>query len=182
MDFPGKNCEEETKAEGGRRKIGSIPPSSFVMDPSTSVPRPTSSSSSSSSQHVERMINSNHYKSPSRTICSDRFIPCRSASKFFLFDIPPADTSTPYASLLRTALFGPDAPVTPEKTSPNILRYKTETRQSMHSLSPFMLDHDVVSGVNHTPVKPPRKVPRSPYKVNFFSFLFFFGEGVFLFE
>ncbi|MCI13624.1 protein FIZZY-RELATED 2-like, partial [Trifolium medium] len=48
--------------------------------------------------------------------------------------------------------------------SRNIFRYKTETRQSMHSLSPFMSD-DVVPGVNHSPVKAPRKVPRSPYKV-----------------
>ncbi|XP_057759074.1 B-type cell cycle switch protein ccs52A-like [Arachis stenosperma] len=141
------------------------------MDHSNTVPPSPSSSSSSpsssfSSHRVERMINSNHYKSPSRTICSDRFIPYRSASKFSLFDIPATDnTSTPYSSLLRTALFGPDAPLTPDKTSHNIFRYKTETRQSMHSLSPFIHNDDVVSTVNHTPVKPPRKIPRSPYKV-----------------
>ncbi|XP_054825177.1 protein FIZZY-RELATED 1-like [Prosopis cineraria] len=137
------------------------------------------------SRHVDRMINSNHYKSPSRTIYSDRFIPSRSASKFALFDISTPtnsplegreDSSSAYTTLLRTALFGPDvgviSPVTPEKRSSlmnppnrNIFRYKTETRQSMHSLSPFMFDDDVVPGANPCPVKAPRKVPRSPYKV-----------------
>lgn len=63
------------------------------------------------------------------------------------------------------------APVTPEKRSSpmsppsrNIFRYKTETRRSMQSLSPFGFD-DAVPGVSHSPVKTPRKVPRSPYKV-----------------
>ncbi|XP_020227165.1 protein FIZZY-RELATED 2 [Cajanus cajan] len=133
-------------------------------------------------RHVDRMINSNHYTSPSRPIYSDRFIPSRSASKFALFDIsaPPEgrdDSSSAYTTLLRTALFGPDAagvvpPLTPEKAaspamtlpSRNIFRYKTETRQSMHSLSPFMCD-DSLPGVSHGPVKAPRKVPRSPFKV-----------------
>lgn len=143
------------------------------------------------------MINSNHFKSPSRTIYSDRFIPSRSGSNFALFGISsPAkspidgreDSSNAYTALLRKALFGPDAagivsPATPDKrgfsmtpTSRNIFRYKTETRLSMHSLEPFMLDDDddVVSWSNHSPVKTPRKVPRSPYKViRFFYFLYF---------
>lgn len=158
--------------------------------PSATSPPP--SPSPENLRHVERMINSNHYTSPSRTIYSDRFIPSRSASKFALFDINTTtegrdDSSSAYTSLLRTALFGPDAagvagPITPEKRdspsmtlpSRNIFRYKTETRQSMHSLSPFMSD-DVVPGVNQIPVKAPRKVPRSPYKVNLiFFFLFYF--------
>ncbi|EXC17793.1 Protein FIZZY-RELATED 2 [Morus notabilis] len=136
------------------------------------------------SRQIDRMINSNHSQSPSRTIYSDRFIPSRSGSNFALFDIsPPAnspadgreDHSSAYAALLRTALFGPEAgvaaPVTPEKRSfamsqpsRNIFRYKTETRRSMHSLSPFGFD-DAVPGVHNSPVKAPRKVPRSPYKV-----------------
>ncbi|KAG5039698.1 hypothetical protein JHK85_012174 [Glycine max] len=124
-------------------------------------------------RHVDRMINSNHYTSPSRTIYSDRFIPSRSASKFALFDIawPPGggdDSSSAYTTLLRTALFGPDIepPHSPAMTLPsrNIFRYKTETRQSMHSHSPFLCD-DSVPGVVHGPVKAPRKVPRSPFKV-----------------
>ncbi|KAJ7952398.1 Protein FIZZY-RELATED 2 [Quillaja saponaria] len=178
--------------------VSSLTSQSTVRTP----PRPPSSSSSllnlpstmsrsslsletlTPSQHVDRMINSSHYKSPSRTIYSDRFIPSRSGSNFALFDISPPtnspaegreDSSSAYTTLLRTALFGPDAgvvsPLTPDKRtlsmnppSRNIFRYKSETRQSMHSLSPFMFD-DVVPGVNHSPVKAPRKVPRSPYKV-----------------
>ncbi|KAM1100441.1 hypothetical protein ACFX15_006680 [Malus domestica] len=76
------------------------------------------------------------------------------------------------------AVFEPDSagiihPATPEKRSviqmnplsPNIFRFKTETRRSMHSLSPFGF-HDVVIGVHHCPVKAPQKVrDRSPYKV-----------------
>ncbi|QHO49801.1 Protein FIZZY-RELATED [Arachis hypogaea] len=163
---------------------------------SSTVSPPPASSLTFNKCHVDRMINSSHYCSPSRTIYSDRFIPSRSASKFALFDIPasptsaasgvspPAadgreDSSSAYTMLLKTALFEPDAagvpvPVTPEKrsssasvmtiSSRNIFRYKTETRQSFHSLSPFMCD-DAVPGVNHCPVKAPRKVPRSPYKV-----------------
>lgn len=151
------------------------PPPTSTVGNNSPPPEP----SPESLRHVSRMINSNHYTSPSRTIYSDRFIPSRSASKFALFDINTPtegrdDSSSAYTTLLRTALFGPDVagPVTPEKTdSPsmtlpnrNIFRYKTETRQSMHSLSPFM-DDDFVPGVNHSPVKAPRKVPRSPYKV-----------------
>ncbi|XP_038876205.1 protein FIZZY-RELATED 2 [Benincasa hispida] len=136
------------------------------------------------SRQIDRMININHHLSPSRAIYSDRFIPSRSGSNFALFDISPVsnshsdgreDTSTAYATLLRTALFGPDAgviaPTTPEKRSSpmclpnhNIFRYKTETRRSMHSLSPFGFD-DAAPGLNPSPVKTPRKVPRSPYKV-----------------
>ncbi|KAK7307823.1 hypothetical protein VNO77_41229 [Canavalia gladiata] len=126
------------------------------------------SSSSSQHAHVKRMINFNRYKSPSRTIYSDRFIPSRSASNFSLFDISPSEeTSNAYNSLLRTALFGPDAPVTPDKRSPNILRYKTETRQSMHSLSHSPFTDDLLPGSvpHYTPPKPPRKVPLSPFKV-----------------
>lgn len=149
----------------------------FDMDNSSS-----SSSSSSQSQaqqqqhdHVDRLINANGlYKSPSRTICSDRFIPCRSSSKFALFELsspPPSSdsSSAAYNNLLRTALFGPDAPITPDKRTPNIFRYKTETRHSVHSLSPFDDPMGMVSSseANHAPVvvKPPRKVPPSPSKV-----------------
>ncbi|OIV93515.1 hypothetical protein TanjilG_16014 [Lupinus angustifolius] len=155
------------------------------MEDSTIIPFPSPSPStpspftSSHSRHVSRLINSNHYTSPSRTIYSDRFIPTRSASNFALFDINSSpetreDASTAYSALLRTALFGPDAAggVSPDKRnslamsipSRNIFRYKTETRRSMHSLEPFMSD-ETVPGVNYSPVKAPRKVSRSPYKV-----------------
>ncbi|KAB2617267.1 protein FIZZY-RELATED 2-like [Pyrus ussuriensis x Pyrus communis] len=41
--------------------------------------------------------------------------------------------------------------------SPNIFRFKSETRRSMHSLTPFGFD-DVITRVHHNPVKAPRKV------------------------
>ncbi|XP_019422632.1 PREDICTED: protein FIZZY-RELATED 1-like [Lupinus angustifolius] len=136
------------------------------------LPSPSPSpSSSSSSNHVKRLLNSDHYISPSKSLCSDRFIPCRSTSNFALFDIPSSekDNSTAYNSLLRTALFGPNAPVTPDKrSSGNIFRYKTETRHNMHALSPFLVHDDVRpdTNYNYTPVvKPHRKVPKSPFKV-----------------
>ncbi|KAK9276981.1 hypothetical protein L1049_006520 [Liquidambar formosana] len=142
------------------------------------------------SRHIDRMVGIGYHPSPSRTIYSDRFIPSRSGSNFALFDISPSSHSTAdgredgsgaYATLLRTALFGPDSgvvpPATPDKhvgldgrslpaspPSRNIFRYKTETRRSMHSLSPFGFD-DAVPGITHSPVKTLRKVPRSPYKV-----------------
>lgn len=152
------------------------------------------------SQIVDRMINSNHYPSPSRTILSDRFIPSRTSSNFSLFNLMPspssaassssssasASASTPqsskqpdgarddspsaYTSLLRAALFGPDSgsffPGTPDKGPPNrnIFRFKTETKRPLPSLMPFGPD-DSLPGVSYSPVKTPRKVPRSPYKV-----------------
>ncbi|EYU23232.1 hypothetical protein MIMGU_mgv1a020829mg, partial [Erythranthe guttata] len=103
------------------------------------------------------------------------------------------DSHSAYTNLLKSALFGPECvgggngfqPLTPEKSSSggrfgtrnsdgsnllisppncNIFKYKTETRKSLHSLSPFGYD-DPLPGVSHSPVKAPRKIPRSPYKV-----------------
>ncbi|XP_065858125.1 B-type cell cycle switch protein ccs52A-like isoform X1 [Euphorbia lathyris] len=154
--------------------------SSQLNVPST-MPRPSVNLETlTPSDHVNRLINSNHYVSPSRTIFSDRFIPSRSSSNFALFKIsssspPPSgnpptpdggkeDSSSAYASLLRTALFGPHTPDKRDSPGRNIFRFKSETRQSMHSLSPFGFDEER-PGVSHSPVKTPRKVPRSPYKV-----------------
>lgn len=138
-----------------------------------------------SRNHLVYGINSAYNASPSRTIYGDRFIPSRSSSKFELFNVslPPhssssEDSSNAYTTLLRAALFGPDSgavlpPLTPEisarnlQSNPpncNIFRYKTETRKSMHSLFPFGFD-DQLPGVSPSPVKAPRKVPRSPFKV-----------------
>ncbi|KZV19465.1 protein FIZZY-RELATED 2 [Dorcoceras hygrometricum] len=102
------------------------------------------------------------------------------------------DSKHSYTSLLKSALFGPEyvnatsgfLPSTPEKssltgrfggssyssflhigpTNCNIFKYKTETRKSLHSLLPFDFD-DHLSGVSRSPVKVPRKVPRSPCRV-----------------
>ncbi|MBA0877558.1 hypothetical protein Goshw_029242 [Gossypium schwendimanii] len=119
---------------------------------------------------INRMIDSNYNNSPSRTIYSDRFIPSRSGSNFALFDISNSptsdqgkeDRSIAYQSLLRSTLFGPDTPGTP--VSRNIFRYKTETKRSLHSLQPLGYDESGL-GISHSPVKAPRKVPTSPYKV-----------------
>ncbi|KAL8150482.1 hypothetical protein V2J09_020290 [Rumex salicifolius] len=90
--------------------------------------------------------------------------------------------SSTYAALLRAALFGPEfgpaSPGTPEKGSGvglegrgslsarnrNIFRYKTETRRAIGSSFPFGSD-DSLPGISYSPVKTPRKVARSPYKV-----------------
>ncbi|XP_060173130.1 B-type cell cycle switch protein ccs52A-like [Lycium barbarum] len=163
-------------------------PSSSSMHPQSP---PNLSPKTPLKSNNNNLINSYH-PSPSRSIYSDRFIPSRSSSNFALFNLPltPHSSSTKqdssnstnvYTSLLRSALFGPDycgPPVTPEKNvvgvngrglkrpNCNIFRYKTETNQPLHSLSPFRFD-DQLSGVSLSPVKPPkkRKVPRSPYKV-----------------
>ncbi|XP_076940749.1 B-type cell cycle switch protein ccs52A-like [Bidens hawaiensis] len=147
----------------------------------------TNNQSSSTPNSVEPKTpmssTSNYYHpSPSRTIYSDRFIPCRSSSNFALFDIstpPPSaggedgvgSSSAAYTALLRTALFGSDlgfagSPVTPDRKSVNrnIFRFKSETRLSCHSLCPVGFDDQLI-GVVHAPVKAPRKVAKAPYKI-----------------
>ncbi|CAN4118107.1 unnamed protein product [Withania somnifera] len=122
-----------------------------------------------------------YHPSPSRSIYSDRFIPSRTSSNFALFGLSQSsnteDCNNVYTSILRNALFGADcnhvvSPVTPEKDGKrnlkrphcNIFRYKTETRQPLDSLSPFGVD-DQLRSVSSAPIKAPRKVSRSPYKV-----------------
>ncbi|KAK9668233.1 hypothetical protein RND81_13G043200 [Saponaria officinalis] len=96
---------------------------------------------------INRMLNSNHNPTPSRTILSDRFIPSRSSSQFSLFSVSkegfssssatPAsgsgggggkpdgireDGSGAYTAMIRAALFGPESgsfyPGTPDRGSP----------------------------------------------------------------
>jgi cell division cycle 20-like protein 1 (cofactor of APC complex) len=134
---------------------------------------------------INRLINANQSQSPSpsslsRSIYSDRFIPSRSGSNFALFDLSPSpskdgkeDGAGSYATLLRAAMFGPETPekrdITGFSSSRNIFRFKTETHRSLNSFSPFGVDDDS-PGVSHSgPVKAPRKVPRSPYKVTIFD-------------
>ncbi|KAM7525670.1 hypothetical protein LguiA_015572 [Lonicera macranthoides] len=158
----------------------SSPSSQLSLPPTMSKPA-LSLQPTTPSRPFDPMIGLSYHPSPSRSIYSDRFIPTRTGSNFALFDISPPpsdgreDSSGAYATLLRTALFGLDPgstpPGTPDKLnlpisppSRNIFRYKTETRQSMHSLMPFGSD-DQLPGFSHSPVKAPRKVSRSPYKV-----------------
>ncbi|KAL8520382.1 hypothetical protein ACS0TY_011058 [Phlomoides rotata] len=155
----------------------------------------TSTSTSDPKTPPSKILSSYRRPSSSRTIYSDRFIPSRSSSNFALFNLPNSnsssdDSNSAYTNLLKSALFGPECvggvnPLTPEKSisggrfgsrnsdgsilqiSPpncNIFKYKTETRKSFQSLTPFGFD-DQLPGVSHIPVKAPRKVPRSPYKV-----------------
>ncbi|WMV57270.1 hypothetical protein MTR67_050655 [Solanum verrucosum] len=156
------------------------------FDPNSNFNPKTPSKTNNNNNNLIPGFNSYH-PSPSRSIYSDRFIPSRTSSNFALFGLPLSpkssnteDSNNGYTSLLRTALFGPDSgnvvnPVTPEKgvrgngrnlkrPNCNIFRYKTETRQRLNSLLPFEFD-DQIRGVSTSPVKVPRKVPKSPYKV-----------------
>lgn len=147
-----------------------------------SMNRPTVSLETS---RINRLIDSNHYHSPSKPIYSDRFIPSRSGSNFALFGLEPSpkkdgkeEAAGSYAGLLRTALFGPETPekrdvVTGFSPSRNIFRYKTETQRPVNSFSPFGTDE--APGVSRSPAKSPRKILRSAYKVRvcFFRFLGF---------
>ncbi|CAO2820000.1 unnamed protein product [Amaranthus hypochondriacus] len=176
--------------------LNSSPPlqsskSSFLINYPSKIARPSlnfdkiDEGPATPSKIIDRMINSHHYPSPSRTILSDRFIPSRSSSNFSLFNVSPShsspksnkqsdgvreDSNSTYTTLLRAALFGPDAgcffPGTPDKGPPNrnIFRFKSETKRALPSLIPFGPD-DALPGVSYSPVKTPRKVPRSPYKV-----------------
>ncbi|MBA0753285.1 hypothetical protein Gogos_022216, partial [Gossypium gossypioides] len=87
---------------------------------------------------INRMIGSNYNNSPSRTIYSDRFIPSGSGSNFALFDIsnfPASDQGKKTVLLIIKAFYAP--------------RWYDESGP----------------GISHSPVKAPRKVPTSPYKV-----------------
>lgn len=163
--------------------------STFSPDPKTPAPKLLGASyrrpSSSRTIYGDRFI-------PSRSSSNFALFNLPNSSSNASSD----DSNSAYTNLLKSALFGPECvsgfqPVTPEKynsggrfggrssssgsvfqTSPpncNIFKYKTETRKSLHSLSPFGFD-DQLPGVSHSPVKAPRKVPRSPYKVGILLF------------
>ncbi|CAH8357461.1 unnamed protein product [Eruca vesicaria subsp. sativa] len=146
--------------------------SSSQLNLPPSMNRPTVSLET---QRINRLIHSTHYHSPSKPIYSDRFIPSRSGSNFALFGLEPSpkkdgkeDGPGSYAGMLRTALFGPE---TPEKTdvvtgfspSKNIFRYKTETQRPVNSFAPFGCDEG--PSVSRSPVKSPRNILKSAYKV-----------------
>ncbi|KAK8956253.1 Protein FIZZY-RELATED 2 [Platanthera guangdongensis] len=120
---------------------------------------------------------------------NDRFIPSRIGSNFALFDIasPPGGdggkdhSSSPYATILRTVIFGSDhsvvPPVTPDRCSSspssasstslssprrNIFRFKAEVPR--YSISSVVFD-DALPAIVPSQPKETRKVPKSPYKV-----------------
>ena len=129
----------------------------------------------------------------SKSICSDRFIPCRSSSRlhaFRLIEKPSPKNSNAnnnnssnnkeggneaYTRLLKQELFGPDfgspfssagnagSAISPNK---NIFRFKTEYSSPKSPFSPSALGRDCgVPSEGSTPPKPPRKVPKTPHKV-----------------
>ncbi|GJN09265.1 hypothetical protein PR202_ga27254 [Eleusine coracana subsp. coracana] len=141
----------------------------------------------------------------SRTIYSDRFIPSRTGSNLALFDLAPspsphdtagpsgatassgsATATSPYCTLLRAALFGPDTPdrvgssaaacsssssaaASPTGTpaAGNIFRFKAEVpRNAKRALFSAGDDEDALyPGVFSSRGAGPRKIARSPYKV-----------------
>lgn len=123
--------------------------------------------------------------SPSKSTCSDRFIPCRSSSRLHAFDLQDKESTTPvkeganeaYSRLLKSELFGSDfasslspagAQGSPMSPCTNMLRFKTDRSNSSPSspFSPSILGNDngLSSDSSPTP-KPPRKVPKTPHKV-----------------
>ncbi|XP_003558934.1 protein FIZZY-RELATED 2 [Brachypodium distachyon] len=175
----------------------STPTSHLSTAPSSglpSVPPPRPSPSSSSAPTTPG----------SRTIYSDRFIPSRTGSNLALFDLAAAPSpsssqqaaasssgsaapaASPYCTLLRAALFGPDTPdrvtssaaacssSSPAGASPvgspgsgNIFRFKAEVpRNAKRALFAGGDDEDLLfPGVFKAKGTGPRKIPRSPYKV-----------------
>ncbi|KAJ0260903.1 Protein FIZZY-RELATED 3 [Hirschfeldia incana] len=125
--------------------------------------------------------------SPSKSTCSDRFIPCRSSSRLHAFDLQdkePTTTTTPvkeggneaYSRLLKSELFGSDfvspsllspagsgggggasSPMSP--CTPNMLRFKTDRSNSSpcSPFSPSILGND--NGLS-SDSSPPPKPPR----------------------
>lgn len=130
----------------------------------------------------------------SKSICSDRFIPCRSSSRlhaFGLIEKPSPKNSNAnnnnssnnkeggneaYTRLLKKELFGPDfgssfSPAgngggSPMSPNKNIFRFKMEHSSPKSPFSPSGLGRDCgVPSEGSTPPKPPRKVPKTPHKV-----------------
>lgn len=142
-------------------RLDTLPRSGAIRVPSVSSPRTITSLSSPNSKS---------------STCSDRFIPCRSSSRLHTFGL--IDKGSPvkeggneaYCKLLKSELFGSDfaSLSSPAGGSPskNIFRFKTEHSCPNSPYSPSILGHDSgVSTETSTPPKPPRKVPKTPHKV-----------------
>ncbi|KAK8671762.1 hypothetical protein V6N13_038348 [Hibiscus sabdariffa] len=168
-----------------RRKSGLNLPAgmnetSLRLETSAASASSPSSSFRSISISSPRMISSLTSPSSSKSsICSDRFIPCRSSSRLHLFGLMDKESpakeggNEAYSRILRSELFGPDfgsfspagqgSPMSPNR---NLLRFKAEHSAPSSPYSPSLLGQD--SGFSteaSTPPKPPRKVPKTPHKV-----------------
>uniref|UniRef100_A0A803N2K7 CDC20/Fizzy WD40 domain-containing protein n=1 Tax=Chenopodium quinoa TaxID=63459 RepID=A0A803N2K7_CHEQI len=142
---------------------------------SVSSPRSITSLSSATSSPTSK-----------KSICSDRFIPCRSSSRLHTFGlIEKSSSSSPnakkeggnheaYTRLLKQELFGADFVASPcsaagspiSSPNKNMLRFKMEYSSPNSAFSPSALGRD--SGFSNevsTPPKPPRRVPKTPHKV-----------------
>lgn len=134
-----------------------------------------------SARAISNLSSSSPSSSKSST-CSDRFIPCRSSSRLHTFGL--VDKPSPvkeggndaYSRLLKSELFGSDFVSSPScSSSPagqgsptkNMLRFRTDLSGGPSSpFSPSLLGHDHgFSNESSTPPKPPRKVPKTPHKV-----------------
>lgn len=134
------------------------------------------------SSPVRSLSGLSNLSSPSKSSssCSDRFIPCRSSSRLHTFGL--VEKASPgkeggndaYSRLLKSELFGADfgfsspagqgSPLSPSK---NMLRFKTESSGPNSPYSPSILGQESgFSSEASTPPKPPRKVPKTPHKVN----------------
>ncbi|CAM0870306.1 unnamed protein product [Alopecurus aequalis] len=129
----------------------------------------------------------------SRTVYSDRFIPSRAGSNLALFDLPPltpspssatangsaAAAASPYCTLLRAALFGPDTPdrlassahacSSSTPANGNIFRFKAEVprnaKRALFAGGPEDDDERLLPGLFSAKGTGPRKIARSPYKI-----------------
>ncbi|KAL4296349.1 hypothetical protein GQ457_12G032100 [Hibiscus cannabinus] len=168
-----------------RRKSGLNLPAgmnetSLRLETSAASDSSHSSSFRSISISSPRMISSLTSPSSSKSsICSDRFIPCRSSSRLHLFGLMDKESpakeggNEAYSRILRSELFGPDfgsfspagqgSPMSPNR---NLLRFKAEHSAPSSPYSPSLLGQDSgFSSEVSTPPKPPRKVPKTPHKV-----------------
>ncbi|GMI79840.1 FIZZY-related 3, cell cycle switch protein 52 B [Hibiscus trionum] len=153
---------------------------SLRLETSAAPASALSSSFCSISISSSRMVSSLTSPSSSKSsICSDRFIPCRSSSRLHLFGLMDKESPAKevgnevYSRILRSELFGPDfwsfspagqgSPMSPNR---NLLRFKTEHSAPSSPYSPSLLGQDSgFSSEASTPPKPPRKVPKTPHKV-----------------
>ncbi|GMI79838.1 FIZZY-related 3, cell cycle switch protein 52 B [Hibiscus trionum] len=153
---------------------------SLRLETSVAPASALSSSFCSISISSSRMVSSLTSPSSSKSsICSDRFIPCRSSSRLHLFWLMDKESPAKeggnevYSRILRSELFGPDfgsfspagqgSPMSPNR---NLLRFKTEHSAPSSPYSPSLLGQDSgFSSEASTPPKPPRKVPKTPHKV-----------------
>ncbi|GMI79844.1 FIZZY-related 3, cell cycle switch protein 52 B [Hibiscus trionum] len=139
---------------------------SLRLETSAAPASSLSSSFRSISISSSRMASSLTSPSSSKSsICSDRFIPCRSYSRLHLFGLMDKESPTKeggnevYSRILRSELFGPDF-----GSFFSCRSGFTDESQSELVAVQDRADSGFSSEAS-TPPKPPRKVPKTPHKV-----------------